>query len=130
MSLSTILAHGRAAANNRMFDACVIEHPTGVTSDDLTGVTTPIYTTVYTGPCRIKLPGPTTATDGGEVTVSAGSPEVHVPVIGTEGIVHGDRVTVTAALNDTALVGRTFQVIGKDFKSESTVRRLQCEEAD
>lgn len=130
MSLSTILAHGRAAANNRMFDACTIQHPTGVTTDDATGVVTPTYVTVYTGPCRIKLPGPTSATDGGEVTVSLGSPEVHIPVVGSEAVVHGDRVTVTAALNDTALVGRTFQVIGKDFKSESTARRLQCEEID
>lgn len=130
MTLSTILAHGRAAANNRMFDACIVEHPTGVTTNDTTGVVTPTMAAVYTGPCRIKLPGPTSATDGGEVTVSVGSPEVHLPVVGTEGIVHGDRVTVTAARNDSALVGRTFQVIGKDFKSESTARRLQCEELD
>lgn len=130
MTLSTILAHGRARAAQRMSDACAIEHQTGVVSNDDTGVTTPVTTTVYTGPCRVKLAGPGTATDGGEVTVAVISPEVHVPVVGTEGVVHGDLVTITSALNDPALAGRVFRVVGKDVKSESTVRRLACEDVD
>lgn len=127
MSLTTILAHGRAAANNRMMDACTIRHTTGLTTDDK-GDVTPVKVVVYTGPCRIKLAGNGSATDGGEVTVALLSPEVHVPVVGTEAVVHGDEVTIDSALNDTALVGRTFQVIAKPVASERTARRLSCEE--
>jgi hypothetical protein len=130
VTAQTILAHGRAAAQARMLDACIVEHPTGVTSGGTTGVTTPAYATVYSGPCRVKLASPGSATDGGELTVSVLAFEVHLPVVGTEGIVHGDRVTITAALNDASLVGRRLQVIGKDVKSESTARRLSCEVID
>jgi hypothetical protein len=130
VSLSTILAHGRAAAQARMLDACTIQHPTGVTTDDLTGVVTAAYATVYTGPCRVKQSGNGSATDGGEVTVAVLNLEVHVPVVGTEAVVHGDRVTITSAVNDTALVGRTFRVIAKPIRSEATARRISCEEVD
>lgn len=127
MSLTTILAHGRAAANNRMPDRCTIRHTTGVTTDSK-GDVTPVKVVVYTGPCRIKLAGNGSATDGGEVTVALQSPEVHVPIVGTETVVHGNEVTIDSALNDTALVGRTFQVIAKPVASERTARRLSCEE--
>lgn len=129
MSLTTILAHGRAAAANRMFDTCTIRRTTGVTTD-AKGAVMPTTVVVYSGPCRIKLGGPGSATDGGEVTVSLLSPEVHIPVVGSEAVLKGDTLTVDSALNDTALVGRTFQVIGKDVKSESTVRRLSCEDVE
>lgn len=129
MSLTTILAHGRAAAEQRMLDACVIERPT-VTSNNLTGVTSAVYAAVYTGRCRVKLAGNGSATDGGEATVAVLSLEVHVPIAGTESVVHGDRVRITSALNDTALAGRTFQVIAKPVASERTARRLSCEEVD
>lgn len=130
MSLTTILAHGRAAANNRMMDACTVEHQTGGTTDDLTGVVTPMWSTVYSGPCRITMSGEGSATDGGEVTVAVLSLELHLPIEGTGTIVHNDRVTVTAALNDTELVGRTFRVSSKQIKSEATARRISIEEID
>lgn len=127
MSLSTILAHGRAAAQARMLDACIVEHPTGITTDDK-GVVAPTYATVYSGACRVKLSGNGSATEGGEVTVALLSLEVHLPIAGSESIVHGDRVTITTALNDAALTGRTFQVIATPVASERTARRLSCEE--
>lgn len=130
MSLTTILAHGRAAANNRMMDACTVEHQTGVTTDDLTGVVTPTWSTVYTGPCRIKMTGLGSPTEGGEVTVAVLSLEVHLPIATSGDIDHGDRITVTAALNDTQLVGRTFRVTSKQLKSEATARRISVEEVD
>jgi hypothetical protein len=130
MSLSTILAHGRAAAEQRMLDACTVEHPTGVTTDDLTGAVTPTMATIYTGPCRITMSGNGSPTDGGEVTVAVLSLQVHLPTDGTGDVVHGDLITVTAARNDPELVGRTLRVISKQLKSEATARRVDCEELD
>lgn len=130
MSLSTILAHGRAQAEQRMFDACTIQHPTGVTTDDTTGVVTPTMTTIYTGPCRITMAGTGSPTDAGEVTVAVLSLQVHLPIAGTGDVVHGDLVTITAARNDPELVGRTLRVISKQLKSEATARRVTCEEVD
>lgn len=130
MSRASVLARGRAAAAAGMIDACTVEHPTGVTTNDTTGVVTPTWSTVYTGPCRIKQQGNGSAADGGEVTVAVLALEVHVPIVGSETVVHGDRVTITSAVNDPALVGRTFQVVAKPIASERTARRLSCEEVD
>lgn len=130
MSLTTILAHGRAAAQQRMLDTCTVRRITAVTTDDLTGAVTPTKTVVYSGPCRFKMAGDGSPTDGGEVTVAVLSMEVHLPVVGSEAVAHGDEVTVDSALNDTALVGRTFRVASKQIKSEATVRRISVEEVD
>lgn len=130
MSLTTILAHGRAAANNRMMDTCTVRHITGVVTDDLTGVVTPAKSVVYSGPCRFKMAGDGSPTEGGEVTVAVLSMELHLPITGSETVVHGDEVTCDSALNDTALVGRTFRVSSKQIKSEATARRISIEEVE
>lgn len=130
MSLATILAHGRAAAVQRMMDRCTIRRTTGVTSDDLTGNVTPTQVIVYTGPCRIKMAGEGSPTEGGEVTVAVLSMELHLPIAGSENVLHGDEVTVDFALNDTALTGRTLRVSSKQIKSEATARRISVEEVD
>lgn len=130
MSLTTILAHGRAAANNRMMDACTVEHQTGNAPGGSAGVVTPVWTTVYTGPCRIKMAGNGSPTEAGEVTVAVLSLEVHLPIATSGDIDHGDRITITAALNDAQLVGRTFRVTSKQLKSEATARRISVEEVD
>jgi hypothetical protein len=130
MSLPTILAHGRAAANNRMMDACTVRRTTGVVTDDLTGAVTPAKVVVYTGPCRIKMAGDGSPTEGGEVTVAVLSMEVHLPIVGSETVQHLDEVTIDAALNDTALVGRTLRVGSKQIRSEATARRIPVEEID
>lgn len=130
MSLTTILAHGRAAAEQRMMDACTVEHQTGNAPGGTGGVVTPAWTTVYTGPCRIKMAGTGSPTDSGETTTAVLSMEVHLPIATSGDVDHGDRITITAALNDPQLVGRTFRVAAKQLKSEATARRISVEEAD
>lgn len=129
MSLTTILAHGRAAAAQRMMDRCTIRRTTGVTTDSA-GVVTPTTVVVYTGPCRIKMAGDGSPTDAGEATVAVLPMELHLPITGSEDVKHLDEVTVDAALNDTALVGRTLRVSSKQLKSEATARRISVEEVD
>jgi hypothetical protein len=51
---------------------------------------------------------------------------VQLPVIGTEGLKVGDRITVTTAVNDPDLVGRIFLVRDLAHASEKTARRVQC----
>lgn len=129
MSLTTILAHGRAAANNRMMDACTVRRITGVTTDSA-GVVTPTKIVVYSGPCRITMSGQGSPTEGGEATVAVLAMELHLPITGSEDVRHLDEVTVDSALNDTALVGRTLRVSSKQIKSEATARRISVEEVD
>jgi hypothetical protein len=129
VSLSTILAHGRAAANNRMMDACTVRRITGVTTDSA-GFVTPAKTVIYSGPCRITMSGEGSPTEGGEATVAVLPLELHLPIVGSEDVRHLDEVTVDAARNDTALVGRTLRVSSKQIKSEATARRISVEEVD
>lgn len=129
MSLPTILAHGRGAAERRMQDTCTIRHPTGVVTG-ASGAVTQLAEVVYSGPCRVKQSGNGSATEGGEATVAVLSLEVHVPIDGTAAVVHSDIVTIDSALNEPALVGRTFRVTAKPIGSERTARRLACEEVD
>ena len=111
MSRATILGRGRQRASESFIDRCTIDHQTGTTTDDLTGVVTPTYAAAtYTGPCRVRSiagsgGGPATS---GEAAVVILSVTLQVPVIGTEGVERGDRVTITASVNDPDLVGRVF----------------------
>lgn len=114
-----------------MVDACTIQRRTGQTTDDLTGDVTPVYSTVYTGACKVQTSGSGALgdrTDAGEVARDVLRLELHLPVVGSESIVRGDLVTVTAATSDAALVGRTFLVRDLAHKSFLTARRLQVEE--
>jgi len=52
---------------------------------------------------------------------------VQLPIDATVYAVN-DRVTVTAATLDPALVGRTFTVTSLTTKTHATMRRLICEE--
>lgn len=131
MSAASALARGRSAANALMVDACVIEVRTGQTTDDLTGAVTATYSAIYTGPCKVQTSGSGALgdrTDAGEVARDVLRMELHLPVVGSESVVRGARVTVTASVLDAALVGRTFLVRDLAHKSFLSARRLQVEE--
>lgn len=123
MSRQTILARGRATAEPGFVDTCVIEHPTGTSTDDLTGAVTPTYSAaVYSGRCRLQGPSGAPANIA-EVDIGLLNTTLQLPIVGTEGIEVDDRVTITACLNDADLVGRVFYVRSLMPKSEATVRR-------
>jgi hypothetical protein len=112
MSRDSVLARGRAAAEAGFSDACTSRRkdPTGTTYDDATGNTTPAWTAIYSGPCKLKelkviaRPG-----NAGESAVLLAHPEVHLPVSAPLHHV-GDEITLTASRNDPLSVGRVFIV--------------------
>lgn len=129
MSAASVLARGRAAAEALMVDACTIQHQTGTTTDRLTGRTSPVYATVYTGACRVQQAVALgSRVEAGEVEPVLLRLEVQLPVVGTEGIERGDLVTITASVHDADLVGRVFRVRDVHHKTHATARRIQAEE--
>lgn len=127
MSRETALAAGRAFLIASLVDACTIKHPTGLSTNTTTGVVTPTYATVYTGPCKLKGADSASGQDIAGAHLAVLSPEIHVP-IEVVGVVEGDLVTITASAFDAENVGRVFRVNGPQRKSFATARRLQCTE--
>lgn len=131
MSRDTVLARGRAMAEAGFSDACTITRDGPMVTDYETGAVTSTPTTIYTGRCRLQLRVGSGGrrTDDGEATTVVLTPELQLPMVGTEAVRHGDRVLITAARDDAALVGRIFVVRDEAPKSQATARRLNVEEA-
>jgi hypothetical protein len=129
MSRASVLAKGQGRAEAGMADSCTIRRVTGETTDPFSGVITPTYSTVYTGKCRVQQPQAVDRPhDVGEDFVLIARLEVQLPMSTSVGIDVGDRITITAAVNDADLVGRVFIVHDLPHKSEPTARRLQVTE--
>lgn len=131
MSRASVLALGRAAATAGMIDACSIVRVTGTTTDADGNVTETTSTVVYSGPCRVQEPGGYAR----DITTAPDQPQLaphrilQLPVTSTTGDVDvGDRVTITASVNDPGLVGVVMQVRDLAAKSEATARRLGVEQ--
>ena len=130
MSRASVLARGRAAAQAGMVDACIIERQTGSPTNATTGVVTPTWSTVYTGPCRVQERGGyprdvTTAPDQPQLALPR---ELQLPVDTSTAVLAGDRCTITAAANDAGLVGTKMWLRGRPAKTEATARRFMLEE--
>ena len=129
MSRASVLARGRTKAEAGMADACTIRRRNGGTTDPNTGVPTQPYTQLYAGKCRVQqITGTARPHDVAEDYVLLQRIDVQLPVAGTEGLKVGDEVLITAAVNDTDLIGRTFLVHDLAHKSEATARRVSCAE--
>jgi len=123
MTARTTLVRGRAFAQTLMIDACVIEHPTGLSTNPVTGAVTPTFVPVYSGICKVGPSSPSGA-EMGEAHVATLAPTIHVPAT-VLNVVEEDRVTITASVYDPDLVGKRFRVQGPMQKSWGTARRLQ-----
>jgi len=120
-----VLARGQAAAEAGMTDACVIRRRTGATTDPNTGATTPTYTTLYTGKCRVQSSRAEAGReDVGQDFVLLLRLEVQLPVAGTAGLQVGDEITIASAAHDPDLIGRVFRIHDLAHKSEATARRV------
>lgn len=130
MTAASILADGRRLAESLMIDACVIKRRGGGVTDDLTGQTTATTTTLYSGICKVQQStrGMGHRHDVGEEPVLLLRLELHLPVVGSEGLAEGDQVTITTAVHDTDLAGRVFVVHDLEHKSFGTARRLMVTE--
>lgn len=131
MSRASVLARGRAAAEEGMVDTCTVTRITATGTDQDTGVQTTSTAGVYSGRCRVqqRVPGGARPADVGEAFQLMLRLEVQVPVsAATAGIRVGDLVTITASVNDPDLTGRVLRVRELAHKSEATARRLGVEE--
>jgi hypothetical protein len=124
MSLTSSLARGRTAAEARMTDACTSRRKDGPpVYDDETGNTTPAWTAVYSGPCRMKQPNARASSSiVGEAEVLLQQPELHLPMSASM-LRPGDEVTITASASDPLLVGRVFIVRAVPAHSQASARR-------
>lgn len=130
MSASSITLRGRAKALEQMTSSCTVQHLTGSSTDQETGVITPTYSTVYSGACKVQQSAPATApTTVGEASVFVGQLQLHLPVTdGTALVAPDDLVTVTACVLDASLIGKTFRLRGPAHKSYATARRFPITE--
>ena len=130
MSVASLLAQGRAAAERLMVDTCTIRRRTGETTSPVTGAVTPTYSTIYTGRCRVQqsaIGASATAAEVGEARRLMLSLEVQVPMTVT-GVRAEDEVLVTASAHDEDLVDRVLIVKALAHKTHSTSRRIGVEE--
>jgi hypothetical protein len=125
MTRTTALARGAVIAEAAMVDACTIRRRTGASTDPVTGVSTPSYTTLYTGKCRIQQRAVQRAeqADVGQDYELLLRLQVQLPLTVT-GLKVGDEVVMTAAGRDPDLVSRVFRIRDLAHKTDATSRRV------
>lgn len=120
------LAELRIHAESRMRGTCTIERPAGdaVTDDD--GVVTRGFGEVYAGKCYTRYPGLAQEAnrEAGGTTITESRIVVRIPF----GPIckPGDRVTITADLDNPQLAGAVYRVESIDDQSQATAQRLLC----
>lgn len=130
MSRASVTARGRAAALQGMVDACTIQHRTGSSTDQDTGVDTPTYSQIYSGPCRFQVSAPSASeSDVGEAQVYVSQTILQLPMT-VVGVGNEDVVTCTSSALDPDLPGRKFTVKGVLRKTHVTSRRIELQEVD
>lgn len=129
MSAESAVLAGRAAIEQLMQDACIVDRQSGEATDPNTGAVTPTYgAALYTGKCRVQSGGSQAANPtAGENQFTVLGHVVQLPVDSVAYLI-GDRVRITAAALDPALVGRVFLVSALMHKTHPTSRRLVCDE--
>lgn len=116
----------RTQAESRMRGTCTIDRPTDETTTDDDGVVTTVFESVYTGKCYTRYPGLAQEANReiGGATVVESRIVVRIPF----GTIHrpGDRVTITADLDNPQLAGDVYTVESIDSQSQATAQRLLC----
>lgn len=130
MASAYALARARARFAARLTDRCTIRRKTGIASTGSDGVETPTWTVVYSGPCRLQEQGRGgRRQESGEASFVVMHPELQLPVATSVGVRRGDIVTIDSCANDADAVGRKLAIRDEVSKSESSSRRMTCEEA-
>lgn len=128
MSAATALARGRALAEQLMVDTCEIKRVTSETTDPASGVITPTYATLYTGPCRVQhREAQGREEQPGQAFLVMLLLELQLPMSVT-GLQVDDQVTVTTSAHDPDLVGRVFFIRDLMHKTHATSRRVSIQE--
>lgn len=111
-----------------MVDTCKIVRVVATPTDDDTGEVEETTEVVYTGKCRIQQP-PAIARPAtvGEALVFQLPSQLQLPMVGSEGVQVGDRVTVDTSV-DADLPARAWWVKALFHKTHATSRRIGLEE--
>lgn len=122
------MAEARTDVESLMLDACTAGRPGVIATDPVSGVVTRPLSPVYAGKCRLRQ----TATQPRETV--AGEHEHTIQEtrwdtpVGSGPFAVGDIVTMTTAVLDAQLVGRTYRVTGLFNQSGATAQRCRVEE--
>jgi hypothetical protein len=134
MSLDTLLAAGRTAAEARMRDTVRLYSQAADSFDRPTGSTSPgAQSTLYAGKARVKAIAASTGqeTEAGEREVVLREYEVSLPwaapLAGGTRVLPGARIEVTAS-PDARMVGLVLWVTGATFSDQSTAWRIRTED--
>ncbi|GAA0853471.1 DUF6093 family protein [Streptosporangium amethystogenes subsp. fukuiense] len=129
MSVSGVLARGRAAALQLMRDTCTVERKDGApVLDEATGELVQAWETIYTGACRVK-PRSSREAEWGEHEVALHQYTAVLPWDASPEIHREDRLTVTAS-DDVWLIDRPLEVIAIALSGTSTARRILVEDKE
>lgn len=128
MSADSATLAARALAESLMESACEVKRAVGVTRDPESGVDEPVYSDVWSGPCRFRFPFVRPSDqDVAAQSLSTQRGIVSVPIVGTEAIRTGDVVFITVSPLDAGMVGAQLRVKGPFFETHATARRLPVE---
>lgn len=131
MRAERMLMRGRALAESLMPTECVIdsdEFTGGVWDEDLLDYTPRVPLPSYEGKCEWMAAGTTPReVDAAGQIVIVQSPELKLPVNGSERVLSGQMGRITANPLDPSLVGTEFRVAGNHSQSFGTTRRFPVE---
>lgn len=126
MSVATdTLAFFRTEWAGRFVDTCVIKEQTGESFSDVTGVTTPTYTTRYTGACLAR-PASNADINFGQQLIVVFDHVVSIPW--NQDTVGLNMLVDMTSTHDGKLNGKTFVIRGIPVDSYTTHRILLCAE--
>lgn len=123
------LATFRAEAESLMFDACTVAGDSVPVFNETTLEYDTVEVESYSGPCRLRF-GDTAVQDieaAGQLLIGQRA-TLSLPVATSGGVLEGHVATITACVNDPALVGRKFRVEGGHHQTFATARRFPVEE--
>lgn len=130
VTAESAVLQGRAAAEALMLDTCSIVRTTGPAGpiDPDTGLPTPAPTDqVYAGKCRVQTYEAHESTpDSGDHVFTVQRYYIHLPVAAD--VRRDDQITITAAVLDPALIGRSYRVVGLLHKTYATANRVIVDE--
>jgi hypothetical protein len=124
MSRASALARGQAAAELGMVDACTIRRGGAPVLDDFSGTSTPGWTALYAGKCRVQQGiAQADEQETGEDYQLRLRLVIQLPLT-VVGLKVSDEITITAAGHDPDLVGRVFVIRDLFHKTHPTARRV------
>lgn len=126
------LALARREAESEMRETCRITRPgtgQGPWNDELHDYGAPPDVVAYEGKCKLRFTGARARRrDAADQLFVEQGPTLSLPVLASVGLKKDDRVEITAAPDDPALVGRIVWVDADRAQTNATSRRIPVRE--